>query len=175
MDATNTSIFNTATDWYRGRGHWFAPPVVQVRKGEVTITPSEPQDWPTYQAKTAEPTNEWTEILPSLAEVYDVEARVSSPLYPYYCDYVRGTLRRLTQREGRRFGALILEPICLGAGGMIFVDPLFQKALVDVVRQDASLFGQVNAQVPVQKGDWQGLPVIFDEGEWRKPEPGRAV
>ncbi len=44
----------------------------------------------------------------------------------------------------------------MGAGGMICVDPLFQRVLVDVIRsRDAS-----SALGP---GEWQGLPVIFDE------------
>lgn len=41
----------------------------------------------------------------------------------------------------------------MGAGGMIFVDPLFQRILVDVVR------GPLFSSGPSQ----QGLPVIFDE------------
>ncbi|KAH9178390.1 PLP-dependent transferase [Lactarius sanguifluus] len=32
------------------------------------------------------------------------------------------------------FGALVLEPLVLGAGGMVFVDPLFQRLLIDAAR-----------------------------------------
>lgn len=46
----------------------------------------------------------------------------------------------------------------MGAGGMIFVDPLFQRILVDVVRTSPSLSHSVRAGP-----DWSGLPVIFDE------------
>lgn len=44
----------------------------------------------------------------------------------------------------------------MGAGGMIFVDPLFQRVLVDVVRSRED-------HADHTPGEWQGLPVIFDE------------
>jgi bifunctional dethiobiotin synthetase / adenosylmethionine---8-amino-7-oxononanoate aminotransferase len=43
----------------------------------------------------------------------------------------------------------------MGAGGMIFVDPLFQRVLIDTVRSR-----DTEQRTP---GDWRGLPVIFDE------------
>lgn len=39
---------------------------------------------------------------------------------------------------GAMLGTLLLEPLVMGAGGMIFVDPLFQKMLIQV-----PLHGQV--------------------------------
>lgn len=50
-----------------------------------------------------------------------------------------------------RVAACILEPMLQGAGGMLFVDPLYQKCLVRVARS-------------------RGIPIIFDEvfsGLWR--------
>ena len=41
---------------------------------------------------------------------------------------------------------------------MIFVDPLFQRVLIDVVRTSPSLSPNVRAD-----DEWSGLPVIFDE------------
>lgn len=35
-------------------------------------------------------------------------------------------------KDGAILGSLLLEPIVMGAGGMIFVDPLFQRVLVQV-------------------------------------------
>lgn len=35
-------------------------------------------------------------------------------------------------KDGRILGSLLLEPVLMGAGGMIFVDPLFQRVLVQV-------------------------------------------
>lgn len=40
-------------------------------------------------------------------------------------------------------------------------DPLFQRALVDVVRKSPSLFG--DGCTPTDQHSWTGLPVIFDE------------
>jgi dethiobiotin synthetase/adenosylmethionine--8-amino-7-oxononanoate aminotransferase len=34
--------------------------------------------------------------------------------------------------SGRRLGALLMEPVLQGAGGMLCVDPAFQRALVQV-------------------------------------------
>jgi dethiobiotin synthetase/adenosylmethionine--8-amino-7-oxononanoate aminotransferase len=44
-------------------------------------------------------------------------------------------------------------------------DPLFQQALVNVVRRSSHLFGTAVAgtQPPQGEQDWTGLPVIFDE------------
>jgi dethiobiotin synthetase/adenosylmethionine--8-amino-7-oxononanoate aminotransferase len=51
----------------------------------------------------------------SLDDVFDMRARKA----PLYREYIIETLTSLRE-EGRKFGALILEPIILGAGGMIF-------------------------------------------------------
>lgn len=40
-------------------------------------------------------------------------------------------------------------------------DPLFQRALIDVVRRSPHLFG--DASTPTDPLSWSGLPVIFDE------------
>ncbi|BEI85419.1 hypothetical protein CcaverHIS002_0508200 [Cutaneotrichosporon cavernicola] len=171
MDATPASTFNTAVDWYKGRGHWFSPPAVLVQDGVATVSTTAPDVWAPLPDAT--PTKEgWAMPFPSLADVYDLPARRSSPLATYYRQHVRETLKRLAA-EGRQFGALVLEPTCLGAGGMVFVDPLFQACLVDVVRASEDLFsGQPDrgayeaALAALEKrnpAEWQGVPVIYDE------------
>ncbi|CDO77015.1 hypothetical protein BN946_scf184298.g42 [Trametes cinnabarina] len=60
---------------------------------------------------------------------------------------------KLKDGNGPKIAALILEPLVMGAGGMIFVDPLFQRVLIDVVRGPS----------PRIPSEWSGLPVIFDE------------
>jgi dethiobiotin synthetase/adenosylmethionine--8-amino-7-oxononanoate aminotransferase len=72
--------------------------------------------------------------------------------------------------RNRKFGALILEPVIMGAGGMIFVDPLFQRTLIQQVRRlnvkDGTFFhGEHAGNQPPSKTsiDWTGLPVIADE------------
>lgn len=72
---------------------------------------------------------------------------------------------------------MMMEPTCLGAGGMLFVDPLFQACLVEVVRSSGDLFGgeKYNGKgyekdlrdLPSRdSASWQGLPIIYDEGEF---------
>lgn len=56
---------------------------------------------------------------------------------------------------GAHIGALIMEPLLQGAGGMIMLDPLFQRVLAQVCRA-------------------RGVPVIYDEvfvGCWRLGVP----
>ena len=49
--------------------------------------------------------------------------------------------------DGVVLGSLLLEPIVMGAGGMIFVDPLFQRVLVQASkshrkRRDTDIYTQ---------------------------------
>jgi dethiobiotin synthetase/adenosylmethionine--8-amino-7-oxononanoate aminotransferase len=57
---------------------------------------------------------------PSLAAIFDVEYRESKGEGRLYEQFITTTLERLAA-EGRKFGALMLEPIVLGAGGMLLV------------------------------------------------------
>ena len=57
-----------------------------------------------------------------------------------------------------QIATLVLEPLVMGAGGMIFVDPLFQRVLIDVVRSTPS-----SPPPPPSPSEWSGMPVIFDE------------
>lgn len=178
MDASDQSIFNTAVDWYRGRGHWFSPPAVSIQNGRVVVSSVEADSWPAHPMKDGAQATEdaeaardhWSVEFGSLAEVYDVQSRLGSDLAKYYTRHIRQTLEKVTAETDsvtgrkRQFGALVLEPICLGAGGMVFVDPLFQRCLMDVVRDSGDLFG-ATAEVDVEEGTWRGLPVVFDEGE----------
>jgi dethiobiotin synthetase/adenosylmethionine--8-amino-7-oxononanoate aminotransferase len=187
MDASDQSIFNTAVDWYRGRGHWFSPPAVTIQNGQVQVSPVEVDNWPAHPMKdSVQATGQdsgkhhWSVDFGSLDEVYDVEARLQSDLAKYYTRHIRHTLERVTAEidpvtgRKRQFGALILEPICLGAGGMVFVDPLFQRCLMDVVRSSADLFGK-ETEVVTEDGAWQGLPVVFDEGVLRIAIRGNPI
>ncbi|CAK9781058.1 adenosylmethionine-8-amino-7-oxononanoate transaminase [Cutaneotrichosporon oleaginosum] len=171
MDATPASTFNTAVDWYKGRGHWFSPPAVLVQNGVATVSTTAPDSWAPLPSST--PTKDgWEFSFGSLGAVYDLTARRASPMATYYCQHIRSTLERLVS-EGHQFGALVLEPTCLGAGGMVFVDPLFQACLVDVVRASADLFsgepdGKAYDAALADLGErdsaaWQGVPVIYDE------------
>ncbi|KAJ9118274.1 hypothetical protein QFC22_004185 [Naganishia vaughanmartiniae] len=178
MDAADQGIFNTAVDWYRGRGHWFSPPAVTVQNGEILVSSIETDNWPAHPMEdgltatddsSASSKDHWEVKFGSLSEVYDVESRLDSDLAQYYTRHIRTTLEKITAQTDpvtggkRKFGALVLEPICLGAGGMVFVDPLFQRCLMDVVRASGDLFGDEQGAEQAGGDGWQGLPVVFDE------------
>jgi len=89
----------------------------------------------------------------SLSWTYDVEERLRTSLARAYALFIERTLDNLERRGGPKLAALVLEPLVMGAGGMIFVDPLFQRVMVDVVRGRRSGVSS----------EWSGMPVIFDE------------
>jgi len=100
----------------------------------------------------------------TLQEVFNLDDRDSS----VYERYINNILKRLIQDEGRKFGALVMEPVLLGAGGMILVDPLFQRTLARVIRA-SPITASMSDKPPFVVGsdnvalDWTGLPVVFDE------------
>ncbi|KEP52269.1 adenosylmethionine-8-amino-7-oxononanoate aminotransferase [Rhizoctonia solani 123E] len=146
MDACEGGVYNASVEWHRERGFWFDPPTVGVHDGVAQITV--PKD-----------SGAQKHTFSSVSAIYDIGSRLKTPLAGAYRKHIRAELERLTQ-SGRTFGALVIEPIVLGAGGMLFVDPLFQRILVDTVRESSDLFktGQ-----PKAHGEWVGLPIIFDE------------
>ncbi|KAI0249192.1 pyridoxal phosphate-dependent transferase [Lactifluus subvellereus] len=90
-----------------------------------------------------------------LSWIYNVGARLDTPLAAAYRTHINVTLQKLASSGAPPFGALVLEPLVLGASGMIFVAPLFQRVLIDAVRA-------------------HGLPVVFDEvfaGLWHLGVP----
>lgn len=151
--------------------------MVQYVDGTPTVITTPPDAWPQLPSTlipTTSTSDSWSLSFDSISDLYDLKARIKSPLADYYRDHIRSTLEQLTKVEGRKFGALIMEPTCLGAGGMVFVDPLFQACLVEVVRSSSDLFGGeaykdnlegAESQESGIKSKWRGLPVIYDEGE----------
>lgn len=77
------------------------------------------------------------------------KGRDKSELATIYSSYISEVLSRF--KGSKNVGALIIEPVIQGAGGMHMVDPLFQRVLVNECRS-------------------RKIPVIFDEvftGFWR--------
>ncbi|RDW71540.1 hypothetical protein BP6252_08103 [Coleophoma cylindrospora] len=159
MDCSEPSTFNGKVHWYEGRGYWFDFPQVKLKAGNWIVEP------PSGMENGFGPATEFA----SLNDIFDMGTRDQSLAASNYRSYITEVLGRL-QNEGKRFGALIMEPILLGAGGMLFVDPLFQRCLVQVVRQNPQLFTDSSSPStetasPPSSQDlgWSGLPVIFDE------------
>lgn len=168
MDACEGSIYSDRVEWYKGRGDWLQPPTVAIKNGHVQVDlPIGNDAWKDIEASAA------THSFDSVSNVYSVDMRLlHDDLAATYRKVIYKWLEHLTRVEGNRYGALIIEPLVMGAGGMVFVDPLFQRCLVDVVRENAELFDQIdpplrrptNSKKARETGDtWQGLPVIFDE------------
>lgn len=186
MDACEPSVYSEAVHWYRGRGFWFDPPVVEMRgKGNVSVSLSVPDKDLRERMRTKHLSSELSQgegevvfqkSYGSMQEVYDVESRLDNdPLADFYRNSIRDQLQNLTVEQQRKFGALVLEPLVMGAGGMIFVDPLFQRVLIETCRASADLFSLTDAPLTPpassshaektkgKEQEWEGIPVIFDE------------
>ncbi|KAI9140832.1 pyridoxal phosphate-dependent transferase [Paraphysoderma sedebokerense] len=148
MDASEPNVFNDRVHWYTPKGFWFDPPTLKLKNGRYVLH---------------DPVSETELAFGSLSEVFDSH-RDSSSLASRYRTFIWESLHKQVL-NGQNFGTLIMEPVLMGAGGMIFVDPLFQRCLVQVVRE-----GSWNA-TNVHSSPWKGeIPVIFDEvfvGMWR--------
>ncbi|KAL1303162.1 hypothetical protein AAFC00_006589 [Neodothiora populina] len=150
MDCSDPSAYNKKVEWYQGRGHWFDFPTVKMTQGRWVV-----------EAPGAEFENDFgaRREFDSLDDIFALESRTSDA--QKYEKYVRQTLEELTA-QGRKFGALIMEPVILGAGGMLFADPLFQHTLARVAREILPDIYGSNAGA----GDnlaWQGIPLLHDE------------
>ncbi|KAJ7207879.1 PLP-dependent transferase [Mycena pura] len=138
-------------EWHNAKGYWFDPPTVSIQQGHPVIT------LPPALTAVAAPAD--CDIpSDSISWVYDVPARLDTPLAEVYRTYITQTLHSLENAGGPRLAALVLEPLVMGAGGMLFVDPLFQRVLVDVVRAHDTASPSTS-----EAAAWRGLPVIFDE------------
>ncbi|KAL6831802.1 pyridoxal phosphate-dependent transferase [Trichoderma camerunense] len=155
MDCSEPSGYNEKVEWYDGKGHWFDYPTVLCVGGKWRV--NVPEELRQALGEDAD--------FGSLSEIFDVRGREEKGHHLRYEAFIRETLERL-QKQGRRFGSVIIEPVVLGAGGMALVDPLFQRALVNVVRRSPDLFRKPNAPIeesPSSPTAWTGLPIIFDE------------
>lgn len=148
MDASEPSVYNDKIHWYNNRGCYLDYPVVQLRRGTWKVV---------AEGELAQALGFDESSFSSLDAIYDTSRDASS-----YKDFLYHQISRLVRDQGIRFGALLFEPVLLGAGGMKAVDPLFQRALVEVVRENPDLFGKSTHSATVSES-WKGLPVVFDE------------
>ncbi|KZT56956.1 onanonoxo-7-onima-8-eninoihtemlysoneda, partial [Calocera cornea HHB12733] len=170
MDASEPSVYSSAVPWYRGRGYWFAPPTVGVKDGRpfITIPPTddprkEEQDDETGDADSDSTEETVIEYFDSLHEIYDVPGRLISKLARHYMMEIGAVMAQL-RTAGRRCGAVLIEPLLMGAGGMLFVDPLFQRILIDSVRgTDRSLPPDWPYDASTEIDTDVVPPIIFDE------------
>ncbi|XP_043709582.1 bifunctional dethiobiotin synthetase/7,8-diamino-pelargonic acid aminotransferase, mitochondrial isoform X2 [Telopea speciosissima] len=127
--------------WYTGRGVFLNPPTVFIAEGSWKLSIPEQLQSEKFEL----------DVFGSREELFD-RSRDNSELARSYSVYIS---QQLLQFQGSsRFtqvGALIIEPVIHGAGGMHMIDPLFQRVIVKECRS-------------------RQIPIIFDEvftGFWR--------
>ncbi|KGN65428.1 bifunctional dethiobiotin synthetase/7,8-diamino-pelargonic acid aminotransferase, mitochondrial isoform X1 [Cucumis sativus] len=127
--------------WYTGRGIFLDPPTVYMHGGKWYLSLPVGLQPETLRLENA--------FFDSRDEVFD-EKRDGSDLAEIYSAYLSQQLSN-SSKSNSLLGALIMEPVIQGAGGMHMVDPLFQRVLVKECQD-------------------KKIPVIFDEvftGFWR--------
>ncbi|CAG8534368.1 5228_t:CDS:10 [Diversispora eburnea] len=157
MDACGPNIYNQQVVWYTPRGVWLDPPQIQLKNNIYNLTIPFTNQIFQYS---------------SLNSLFSPSRLWSDPVSSIYKNYIDEVISKHI-KEGYNFGALLIEPILMGAGGMILVDPLFQRLLVKGVRE-FNRWGNLRKDQEREKcedeKEWKGLPVIFDEvftGLWR--------
>ncbi|KAG8630612.1 hypothetical protein KVT40_002231 [Elsinoe batatas] len=167
MDCSEGNIYNEKVEWYSGRGHWLGYPRVAMKKGKWVISP------PAGTEDIYGPPQEFHD----LREVFNITDRQET--MKTYREVILKMLNHLVS-QGHKLGALIMEPVILGAGGMNFVDPAFQYALYSAavkVQQhktalQESAHDTVSAEehgeleqngLELDERDWTGMPIITDE------------
>ncbi|CAN1192876.1 Bifunctional dethiobiotin synthetase/7,8-diamino-pelargonic acid aminotransferase, mitochondrial [Linum perenne] len=145
MEAQAPSSYTgfTQQPWYSGRGFFMDPPAVCMcnNKWMVTLPPGMDLN-DLHLMETTFNTRD---------EIFD-KSRDRSDLAQAYLTYISKQLLSFSEKESTvHIGALIIEPVIQAAGGMLLIDPLFQRVLVNECRR-------------------KNIPVIFDEvftGFWR--------
>lgn len=108
MDCSEPSTYNQKVEWYRGRGFWFDFPQVMMVDGV----------WKVRMGCLGDVMDSDLEFS-SLQAIFDLDERGRSEAAQRYREFIHRTIQEQVQK-GTKFGALILEPVLLGAGGMLF-------------------------------------------------------
>lgn len=140
MDATSPDVFKAQASWYLGRGIWLDFPEVLYKSG-------------VFRVHTPPAIEYHLDVTSHLIDTLFLpqERKVQHPgLEMAYQTYIHRQMKS-AQAQGVVFGALVLEGLVHGSHGMQMIDPLFQRVLCDVAREE-------------------GIPVVLDEvfsGLWR--------
>lgn len=110
MECAEPSAFNSKVDWYRGRGVWLDYPTVLCVDGKWVVQIPGTLAGERQQVHGLE--------FETLGHVFDIAGRRRSTAAALYEEYVERTLRHHIG-QGRKLGALLIEPVVIGAGGML--------------------------------------------------------
>jgi bifunctional dethiobiotin synthetase / adenosylmethionine---8-amino-7-oxononanoate aminotransferase len=121
--------------WYQWKSTCLATPTLGYINGRLSVTTPDEMELPKNVAIQFK----------SIEEAMNVGVRSLSPkLLSLYKEWIE--MQWLAHEDGssEKIGAVIIEPLLQCAGGMKFVDPLFQRAMMDVA-------------------DSREIPIILDE------------
>ncbi|KAJ3158472.1 hypothetical protein HK101_001311 [Irineochytrium annulatum] len=142
MNASAPNIYNGKVNWYTPLGLWFDPPTIAMKDGMHVLRP--PSFLPDIPSRT----------FTTMTEIFDrTRDETDAALLEQYTTAIDKRLDDFIA-SGRHPGCLVLEPVLMGAGGMLLIDPLFQRALIRSIRK-------LHTRHPILGPD--PLPVIFDE------------
>lgn len=140
MDVAVPSIFNEGQHpWYSPKGLFLQTPTLGYVDGVVEVI-----------IPTKECSGKQGEIVfKSISDAIDVNSRLASTLYVHYLEQIQlkwNAYEKINDSSEVKtlIGCVLIEPLLMGAGGMKFVDPLWQRALIDEARR-------------------RDVPIIFDE------------
>lgn len=106
MDCSEPSLYNSKINWYKNRGYWFDYPSVTFSYGKWAV------EIPEYLRSDLG----YGRGFDKMDDIFDVENRNSGP----YESYIFKKIQQWVN-EGAKFGAVLFEPVILGAGGMVLV------------------------------------------------------
>jgi len=121
--------------WYQPKGLCLAAPTIGFRNGVLSVSLPE--------GMLPDPDVKYE--FDSIRQVMDVEARsLIAKMKSLYKEMIEIQWLAHEHSTEQKIGSIILEPVLLGTGGMKFVDPLWQRAMVELAHL-------------------RNIPVIFDE------------
>ena len=128
MDMCAPTVFNMGQhSWYFPRTLSLDPPTLAWNQGLLRIHLPEG-----VQCKD----EEGVTMFDSQAKVFDLVERLKGRLTDVYRRWVKDAIKSFSDRpEAPELAAVLLEPVFMGAGGMLVVDPLFQRVVVEEARE----------------------------------------
>ncbi len=112
MDCAEPSVFNEKVEWYDGKGIWFDYPTVKCVRGRWVVEVPEAMREEVCLGSSQE--------FETLSDVFNNTQREAQHTAEHYERYIEKELKRHVN-QGRDFGALLMEPVVVGAGGMLLV------------------------------------------------------
>lgn len=148
MDAVAETPYNNddQTPWFRSRGLFLQPPTVGLTQGQWQVSiPSKMWDYLKQHAGSQMDDGQLT--FPRREGVFGQRQDAQDA----YAAYIASHWQQYEAGRAVRIAACIMEPVLQGAGGMVMIDPAFQRAMAQHCQE-------------------HNIPVILDEvfsGIWR--------